>query len=114
MENVLQNSSNPAKADVPQKAKNIIEAIAVSFAEVERGFSRMNITYLDKRSRLTVEYLANLMKINLIGLPFISWKPIPSVNTWLRRNHSDDDYRVKKNKNKDINCFWLVIWKYLK
>ena len=52
VENVLQNSSSPAKAEVPQsvqKAKNIINAIAVSSAEAERGFSRMNIIYSDKR-----------------------------------------------------------------
>ncbi|XP_076039002.1 E3 SUMO-protein ligase KIAA1586-like [Oratosquilla oratoria] len=38
VENVLQNSSNPAKAEVPQsvqKAKNIINVIAVSSAEAE-------------------------------------------------------------------------------
>ena len=39
VENVLQNCSNLAKAEVPlsvQRAKNIISAIAVSFAEAER------------------------------------------------------------------------------
>ena len=43
MENVLQNSNNLAKAEVPssvQKAKHIINAIAVSSAEAERGFSK--------------------------------------------------------------------------
>ena len=64
VENVLQNCSNLAKAEVPssvQKAKKIISAIAVSSAEAERGFSKMNIIYSDKRSRLTA---ANLMIIN--------------------------------------------------
>ena len=117
VENVLQNSSNPAKAEVPQsvqKAKNIINAIAVSSAEAERGFSRMNIIYSDKRSRLTVENVANLMIINLIGLPFSSWDPTPSVKAWLRRNHSADDNRVKKKKDKDIDDNQVAIWKYLK
>ena len=75
MENILQNSSNLAKAEVPssaEKAKNIICAIAGSSAEAEGRFSRMNIIYLDERSRLTVENVANLMIINLIGLPFSS------------------------------------------
>ena len=70
VENVLQNSSNLAKTEIPsgvQKAKNIISAIAASSAEAERGFSKMNIIYSDKRSRLTVENVANLMIINLIG-----------------------------------------------
>ena len=97
-ENVLQNCRNLAKAEVPssvQKAKNIISAIAVSSAEAERKFSKMNIIYSDKRSRLTVENVANLMIIALIGLPFSSWEPTPSVKKWLRRNHSTDDNRIK-------------------
>ncbi|XP_076049684.1 E3 SUMO-protein ligase KIAA1586-like [Oratosquilla oratoria] len=117
VENVSQNSSNPAKAEVPQsvqKVKNIINAIAVSSAEAERGFSRMNIIYSDKRSRLTVENVANLMIINLTGLPFSSWEPTPSVKTWLRRNHSADDNRIKKKKDKDIDDNQVAIWKYLK
>ena len=54
MENVLQNCSNLVKAEVPssvQKAKNIISAIAVSSAETERGFSKMNtVNFGYKRS----------------------------------------------------------------
>ena len=99
VENVLRNCSNVAKAEVPssvQKANNIISAIAVSSAEAERGFSKMNIIYSDKRSCLTVQNVANLMIINLIGLPFSSWDPTPSVKKWLRRNHSADDNRIKK------------------
>ena len=99
MENVLQNCSNLAKAEVllsVQKAKNIISAIAVSSAEAERGFSKMNIIYSDKSSRLTIENIANLMIINLIGLPLRSWEPTPSVKKWLRRKHSADDNRIKK------------------
>ena len=41
MENVLQNSSNLAKAEIPlsvQKAKNIISFIAVSSEDAEREF----------------------------------------------------------------------------
>ena len=104
VENVLQNCSNLAKAEVPsgvQKAKNIISAIAVSSAEAQRGFSKMNI-YLDKRSSLTVENVANLMIINLIGLPFSSWEPTPSVKKWLKRNHTADDNRIKKRQIKKL------------
>ena len=105
MENNLQNSNNLAKAEVPssvQKVTNIISAIAVNSAEAERGFSKMNIIYSDKRSRLTVENVANFMIINLIGLPFSSWEPTPSVKKWLRRNHSADDNRVKKRQIKKL------------
>ena len=105
VENVLQNCGNLAKAEVPssvQKAKNIISAIAVSSAETERGFSKMNIIYSNKRSRLNVEDVANLMIINLIGLPFSSWDPTPLVKKWLRRNHSTDDSRIKKRQIKKL------------
>jgi len=108
VENVLQNSNNLAKAEVPssvQKAKHIINAIAVSSAEAERGFSKINIIYSDKRSRLTVENVANLMIINQIGLPFSSWEPIPSVKKWLRRNYSADNNRVKKRQIKKLMIF---------
>ena len=116
VENVLQNCSNVAKAEVPssvQKAKNIISAIAVSSAEAERGFSKMNIIYSDKRSCLTVQNVANLMIINLIGLPLSSWDPTPSVKKWLRRNHSADDNRIKKKTDEEIDCNQAAIWKYL-
>ena len=95
----MQNSSNLAKAEVPssvQKAKNVISVIAISSAEAERGFSKMNIIYSDKRSRLTVENVANLMMINLIALPFSSWEPTPSVKKWLRRNQSADEKKTDK------------------
>jgi len=42
------------------------------------------------------------MIINLIGLPFSSWEPTPSVKKWLRRNHSADDNRVKKRQIKKL------------
>ena len=118
VENVLQNCSNLAKAEVPssvQKAKNIISAIAVSSAEAERGFSKMNIlqVYSDKRSRLTVENVANLMIINLICLPFSSWKLTPSVKKCFRRNHSADDNRIKKKTDKEIDDNQVAILKYL-
>ena len=99
VENVLQNSSNLAKVPLSaQKAKNIISAIAVSSVEEENEFSKMNIIYSDKRSCLTVKKVANLIIINLIGLPFSSWEPTPSFKKWLKRNHSADDNRVKKDR----------------
>jgi len=73
----------------------------------------MNIIYSDKRSRLTVENVANLMIINLIGLPFSSWEPIPSVKKWLRRNHSADGNRIKKKTDEEIDNNQVAIWKYL-
>ena len=101
VETVLKNCHNPVIPQTVQKAKNIINTIAVSSAEAERGLSRLNIIYSDKRRRLTVENAANLMTIILIGLPSDSWDATPFVKTWLRKNHSADDKRVKIKKAKD-------------
>ena len=73
----------------------------------------MNIIYSDKRSRLTVENVANLMIINPIGLPFSSLEPTPSVKKWLRRNHSADDNRISKKTDKEIDDNQVTVWKYL-
>ena len=45
MESVLQNFENPVIPQRVQKVKAIINTIAVSSAEAERGFSRMNYIY---------------------------------------------------------------------
>ena len=73
VESVLQNFKDPVIPQSVQKAKAIINTIAVSSAEAERGFSIMNHIYSDKRNRLTVENVENLMTINLVGLPFETW-----------------------------------------
>ena len=62
----------------------------------------MNIMYLDKRSRLSVENVANCIMINLMSLPFSSWEPTPSVKKWLRKNHSADNNRMKKRQIKKL------------
>ena len=48
VESVLQNFKDPVIPQSLQKAKAIINTIAVSSAEAERGFSRMNHIYSDK------------------------------------------------------------------
>ena len=55
----------------------------------------MNHIYSDKRNRLTVENVANMMTTNLVGLPFETWNASSFVKTWLRKNHSANDPRVK-------------------
>ena len=75
VKNVSQNSSNPAKVEVPQsvqKPKDVVKTIAVSSADAQRGLSRIIIIYSNKRSRLTVENVASHVIINLISLSFSS------------------------------------------
>lgn len=85
MENVLKNFHNPVILQSVQKVKTIINMIAVSSSEAERGFSKMNIIYSDKRSRLKVENKANLMTINFIGLALDLWDSTLFVKTWLTK-----------------------------
>ena len=74
----------------------------------------MNVVYGDKRSRLLVENISNLMTIDLFGLPLEEYDPTSSVRSWLRQNHSADDSRVKLKKAKEYNENQVAIWNYLK
>ena len=96
VENVLNSSLHVLIPQSVQRAKNIINTIAICSAEAQRRFSLMNLIYTDKRGSLLLKKVSNLMIINLIGLPLDLWNPTPSVKTWLRKNHSADDNRVKK------------------
>ncbi|XP_058049428.1 E3 SUMO-protein ligase KIAA1586-like [Ahaetulla prasina] len=51
VENVLKDSKNYAIPGSIQKAKNIVRTIAVSSAEAERGFSKMNVICSKTRNR---------------------------------------------------------------
>ena len=50
VEDVLQNGENHTMPPSIRKAKSIVSAIPVSSAVAERGFSKMNGIYSDKRS----------------------------------------------------------------
>ena len=102
VENVLNSSLHVLIPQSVQRAKNIIDTIAISSAEAERGFSLMNLIYTDKRGSLWMRKVSHLMIIHLIGLPLDLWNSTPSVNTWLRKNHSADDNRVKNNNLKTM------------
>ena len=58
VEDVLQNGENHTMPPSIRKAKRIVSAIAVSSGEAERCFSKMNVIYSDKRSRLLAKMSA--------------------------------------------------------
>ena len=97
----VENSLIDKANKIPQtiaKAKNIINTIAISSAEAERGFSKMNQIIVDNRSNLNIQNVSNLLTISLTGLPLNIWDPF--VKSWLRQHNSADDTRVKKTKGK--------------
>ena len=109
VEDVLQNGENHTMPPSNiRKAESIVSAIA------EGGFSKMNVIYSDKRSRLLVENVSNLMTIDLLGLPQKEWDPTPSVKLWLCQNYSADDSCVKQKRVKEFNDNQAAIWNYLK
>ena len=61
VENVV--SSNVHVPQSVKRAKNIIDTIVISSVEAELGFSRMNIIHTDKRGRLSVKNVANLIEL---------------------------------------------------
>ncbi|KAF0704023.1 E3 SUMO-protein ligase KIAA1586-like [Aphis craccivora] len=61
-----------------QELNILIKTLPVSTAECERGFSLMNITCSDLRSKLTIKNKANLMFININGPPLSIWKMEPN------------------------------------
>ena len=74
----------------------------------------MNVIYGDKRSRLLVENVSNLMSIDLLGLPLEEYDPTSSVRSSLRKNHSADDSRVTLTKAQEYTEHQVAICDYLK
>ena len=66
-----------------------INAIPVSTAECERGFSKMNIVCSPVRSRLTVFHMSSLMFVSLTGPPLTLWQPLQYVKSWLASTRRD-------------------------
>ena len=111
VENLLNSSLHVLIPQSVQRAKNIINTIAISSAKAERGFLLMNLIYTDKRGSFLVKKVSNLMTINLIGLSLDLWNPTPLIKIWLKKNHSADDNRVKK-QSKDYDANQVGIWKF--
>ena len=70
MESELKNFGESVIPQSIQKAKTIINTIAISYAKVERGFSTMNLIHSDRSNCFKVENVTHLMIICLDGLPF--------------------------------------------
>ena len=99
MENSLINKDNEIPQTIAKAKKQFIQ-LAISSAEAERGFSKMNKIIVDNRASLTILNISNLMTISLTGLPLDIWDHLPFVKSWLKKHNSADDTRVKTPKEK--------------
>lgn len=95
------------------RAKKIINTIAISSAEAERGFSLMNTICSEKRSRLTIPHLSDLITINMCGKPIDQWNPEFYVKSWLKNHCSAIDVHGNKSEKSVYSENQMKIWKYV-
>ncbi|XP_050443891.1 uncharacterized protein LOC126847627 [Adelges cooleyi] len=65
-----------------------LNILPTTTADCERGFSDMNLTITDLRTRLTIENVSDLMFIFINGPPIADFNPRPYVKVWLREHRS--------------------------
>jgi len=85
--------------------------IPCSSSECERGFSNMNLILNDRRNRLLIENVSNLLFIKMHGPPLNIFNPENYVITWLQTHRSADDNQTRKSssENISINSLWKLL-----
>lgn len=103
-------SNNVSIPTTIQKAKKIVNTIAINNAEAERGFNLMNIICTRVRNSLTIDHISDLMTINLLGKELTDWDATPFVKSWSNCNHRlATDTRVRQKSTKTYEN-QLAIW----
>ena len=95
-----------------------VEAITVSTAECERGFSCMNLTVSDTRSSLAIPTVSSLMFLKLVavGPPLHQFQPLPYVKSWLAKGHhaaTDINSIAHQDKQDDKETEMSTVWKFV-
>lgn len=80
-----------------------VKVIPVSTAECERSFSSMNNIATKKRNKLTVENIAALMFISIMGPPLNEFNPTSYSILWLNRGHHSANSMTTKKRKRDQN-----------
>lgn len=81
-----------------------LNILLTTTSECERGFSDMNITITDLRTRLTIENVSDLMFISINGPTVEDFNPQPYVKIWLQHHRSADSApRGKAKKKKTLD-----------
>lgn len=91
---IIFDQNNDPKKEMTEFC-NFLKTFPCSTAECERGFSLMNNICTDHRSRLTINYIANLIFININGLPISIWNPEDYVKSWLIKHRCAEDTIVR-------------------
>ncbi|KAG5869810.1 hypothetical protein JTB14_037545 [Gonioctena quinquepunctata] len=87
-----------------KKLISIINSIAVSSAECERGFSALNLIMSPLRSSLYISTVCDLLRIRLLGPPVARYNPERHVKSWLAKgHHSALDTKSKQRRQKTYN-----------
>lgn len=97
-ESLVNFRSRNASSDLI-KTQNILPTTT---SECERGFSDMNLTITDLRTRLTIENVSDLMFISINGSPVEDFNPRPYVKIWLRNHRSADSAPRGKEQKKTL------------
>lgn len=93
-----------------------VEAIAVSTAECERGFSCMNLTVSSTRNSLAIPTVSSLMFLKLVGPPLEQFQPLPFVKSWLAKgNHAATDVNSRTvHHQDDTHTEMSPVWELFK
>lgn len=70
----------------------------------ERGFSLMNTIVRKLRTSLTIDHIADLISIDLLGKPVNHLDATAMVKSWINENHRlATESRVKKGPEKKLS-----------
>ena len=94
--------------------RHAVETFAVSSAECERGFSKMNAIVTPLRSLLRIENVSSLMFINIVGPPLASWDPTKFVRKWVARRRSAEHLACKKRQTNTEVFAYQPLWEVMK
>ncbi|XP_015277122.1 PREDICTED: uncharacterized protein KIAA1586-like [Gekko japonicus] len=94
--------------------RRILNTVAVSSSECERGFSEMNLIVTPERSSLKVKTITSLLFIRIVGPPLKLFDPTKFVRTWLLQGHrSASDTQSKTRKRVEESDVRMTLWKAL-
>ncbi|XP_015284597.1 PREDICTED: uncharacterized protein KIAA1586-like [Gekko japonicus] len=94
--------------------RRILNTVAISSSECERGLSQMNLIVTPERASLKVKTITSLLFIRLVGPPLSVFDPTKFVKTWLLQGRrSAVDTQSKARKKPEDSGDRIQLWKAL-